>query len=89
MTNADLSRLINSDEVQSKINAPKEGTAKAVLKCNPLKSASAMEKLNPAAATIKKRAAEESKKKTAKKAKKSAAVIARMKSYYKSMVAEE
>merc|ERR1719409_1790077 len=33
MTNADLSRLINSDEVQSKINAPKEGTAKAVLKC--------------------------------------------------------
>ena len=89
MTNADLSRLINSDEVQSKINAPKEGTAKAVLKCNPLKSASAMEKLNPAAATIKKRAAEESKKKTAKKAKKSAAVIALKKSYYKSMVAEE
>merc|ERR1719163_1346745 len=32
MTNSDLSRVINSDEVQSKINAPKEGTAPAVPK---------------------------------------------------------
>ena len=30
MANADLSRLINSDEVQSKVNAPKEGQAPAV-----------------------------------------------------------
>ena len=35
MTNADLSRLINSDEVQTKINAPKAGQAPKVLKVRP------------------------------------------------------
>ena len=34
-TNADLSRLINSDEVQSKINPPKEGQAASSLKVRP------------------------------------------------------
>jgi len=57
MGNSDLSRLINSDEVQSKINAPKQGTPGGVLKRNPLKSAEAMAALNPAAAATKKRAA--------------------------------
>merc|ERR1712070_878779 len=45
MTNSDLSRLINSDEVQSVVNAPKAGTKPAVLKRNPLKSKDAMEEL--------------------------------------------
>jgi large subunit ribosomal protein L4e len=58
MANSDLSRLINSDEVQSKINAPKEGAAPAVLKRNPFKSSDAMAALNPFAEVAKKRAAE-------------------------------
>merc|ERR1719183_877052 len=58
MANADLSRLINSDEVQSVVNAPKEGTAPKARKANPLKSAKAMDVLNPAAATFKKAATE-------------------------------
>ncbi len=47
MTNADLSRLINSDEVQSVVNAPKTGTKKHAMKKNPLKNFTAMKKLNP------------------------------------------
>jgi len=69
MGNSDLSRLINSDEVQSKINAPKEGTAPSVLKRNPMKNAAAMEALNPAAAAAKKRAAAAQKAAEEKKAK--------------------
>ena len=65
------------------------GSAPAVLKCNPLKSTVAMDKLNPAASSIKKRAAEESKKKSAKKVKKTQAMRDLQKKYYKSMVAEE
>lgn len=61
MTNSDLSRLINSDEIQSKVNAPKEGTKPAVLKRNPLKVASVMEGLNPAAAAAKERFAKKQK----------------------------
>merc|ERR1719182_19174 len=64
MTNSDLSRLINSDEVQSKVNAPKEGQAPKVLKRNPLKVASVMEELNPAAPAAKKRAKEQQGKKS-------------------------
>jgi large subunit ribosomal protein L4e len=66
MANADLSRLINSDEVQSVVNAPKEGSKKAVLKRNPLRSKAAMEILNPAAASFKKAATEAKAKKSAK-----------------------
>jgi len=57
MTNSDLSRIINSDEVQSKVLKPKEGTKPAVIRTNPLKNAEALHKLNPAAAGSKKRAA--------------------------------
>lgn len=56
MANADLSRLINSDEVQSVVNAPKSGTAPRVLKRNPLKVPAVMAELNPAAAAAKERA---------------------------------
>ena len=89
MTNSDLSRLINSDEVQSKINAPKEGTAPKALKANPLKNKARMAELNPAAPSMKKRAAEEGAKKSAKKAKAGKDVAAAQVKFYKSMVAEE
>lgn len=95
MANSDLSRLINSDEVQSKVNAPKEGTKPAVLKRNPLKTAEVMDELNPAAPAQRKRAiekqaaAEAAKKAKKAKAPKSDEVKASKKSFYKSMVAEE
>ena len=49
MAMPDLSRVINSDEIQSAINPPKEGKtrAHAPLKRNPLKNKSAMDRLNP------------------------------------------
>merc|ERR1712003_165951 len=50
MTNADISRLINSDEVQSVVNAPKEAT----------------KKLNPYAKTAKALAAKKTKAKKTK-----------------------
>mmetsp|Transcript_22353 Transcript_22353/g.46966 ORF Transcript_22353/g.46966 Transcript_22353/m.46966 type:complete len:378 (+) Transcript_22353:119-1252(+) len=53
MTNADLSRLINSDEVQSVVKAPKTGTKKHAMKKNPLKNFTTMKKLNPYAKTAK------------------------------------
>jgi len=103
MANADLSRLINSDEVQSVVNAPKEGTKPSVLKCNPLKNKKAMAKLNPAADGIRKRnaakqlAAEKAKanlKEAKRKGTGKGKTIAKAqrdakKAYYKSMVAQE
>lgn len=47
MTNADLARIINSDEVQSVVNAPKETKSVKRSKVNPLKHIDEMEKLNP------------------------------------------
>ena len=47
MTNSDLARIINSDEVQSVVNPAKEGQAPKKAKVNPLKNAAAMEALNP------------------------------------------
>jgi len=47
MTQPDLNRLINSDEVQSVVNMPKQPTVKKTLKRNPLKNRDEMEKLNP------------------------------------------
>merc|ERR1711865_1199267 len=47
MTNSDISRIINSDEVQSVVTAAKEGTKRAHLKRNPLKNRAVMAKLNP------------------------------------------
>lgn len=51
MTNSDLNRIINSDEVQSVVRAPKDSHARAPLKKNPLKNLGAMLKLNPYAKT--------------------------------------
>jgi hypothetical protein len=48
MANADVARLINSDEVQSVVRPPKEAAIKSrPLKKNPLKNLGALVKLNP------------------------------------------
>lgn len=48
MTNSDLTRLINSDEIQSVVRKPRApGVKHAPLKKNPLKNLGAMLKLNP------------------------------------------
>jgi large subunit ribosomal protein L4e len=97
MTNSDLSRIINSDEVQSVVEAPKEGTAKAVAKINPLKGTSAaveaMAKLNPAMADLKRKrataqTAAEKAKKSKKSSPKSEEVRKGKKAFYRSMVAD-
>jgi len=50
MVNADLARIINSDEVQSVLNPKKEAPRKYAPKANPLKSIKALEQLDPYAA---------------------------------------
>lgn len=50
MTNADLARLINSDEIQSVVNPAKSTTPTYTVKANPLKSIEALEKLDAFAA---------------------------------------
>ena len=50
MTNADLARLINSDEIQSVLNPAKPQPKLYAPKANPLKSISALEKLDVVAA---------------------------------------
>jgi len=47
MTNSDVTRLINSDEVQSKVRAPIKGIKRAIRKKNPLVNLGALVKLNP------------------------------------------
>jgi large subunit ribosomal protein L4e len=52
LTNSDLTRLINSDEIQSVVNAPKTRQRTHLpLKKNPLKNLGALLKLNPYAKT--------------------------------------
>lgn len=80
MSNADVARLINSDEIQSVVKPAQEASAKAEKKSNPLKNRAAMVKLNPhfevvrkAEIGAKKRPAAESKAScVAKKARKAA-----------------
>jgi len=50
MTNADLARIINSDEIQSVLNPAKAGQATYAPKANPLKNIDALEKLDAYAA---------------------------------------
>lgn len=74
MANADLARIINSDEIQSKVRAAKQGFAKPSQKRNPLKNLGAMLKLNPYVGQVKRaeaaaqKAAEANKKRLAPKA---------------------
>ncbi|CAA0836463.1 60S ribosomal protein L4-1 [Striga hermonthica] len=56
MVNADLARIINSDEVQSVVKPIKKETKRAPLKKNPLKNLNVMLKLNPYAKAAKRMA---------------------------------
>lgn len=51
MANADLPRIINSDEIQSIVRPPKDGGKRRVMKKNPLRNFGVMLKLNPYART--------------------------------------
>jgi len=52
MTNSDLGRIINSDEVQSKVKPANKVLRRALLKKNPLKNLGAKVKLNPYALAL-------------------------------------
>ncbi|KAI3474690.1 hypothetical protein Pfo_029875, partial [Paulownia fortunei] len=56
MVNADLARIINSDEVQSVVKPIKKEVKRAPLKKNPLKNLNVMLKLNPYAKAAKRMA---------------------------------
>lgn len=56
MVNADLSRIINSDEVQSVVKPVKKEIKRKSLKKNPLKNLNVMLKLNPYAKTARRMA---------------------------------
>merc|ERR1711871_1527594 len=91
MTNSDLPRIINSDEVQAKV-VPAKKSATAIstkrIKKNPLKSLGTMIKLNPYAKKLKyegRRAAATKSSKT--KAKRTAAQKAQSKEFFKAMSA--
>lgn len=73
MTNADLARIINSDEIQSILNAPKEAQKVYAPKANPLRSIEALEKLDPYAAEKRRAAAQSS----ADREKNKAAILAK------------
>jgi len=55
LTNADLTRIINSDEVQSKLKDKVAQQMQHTRKKNPLKNLGALIKLNPYAKTLKRR----------------------------------
>jgi large subunit ribosomal protein L4e len=57
MTNADLARIINSDEIQSVLNPAKTELKKYARKANPLRNREALEKLDPYEAEVKRASA--------------------------------
>jgi hypothetical protein len=65
MANADVARLVNSDEVQSVVRAPRSAPPRRGLRKNPLKNLGAMLKLNPYAKVAKRHALAASTKKAA------------------------
>ena len=56
MTMSDLSRIINSDEVQSVVRPVKPRSRRATIKKNPLKNSAIMSRLNPYARVTKRSA---------------------------------
>jgi len=85
MSNPDISRIINSDEVQSVLRPARGQPQKIPMKKNPLKNKKVMLALNPAAVIAKQEPAGGKK----KKGKKDAKVKAVGKSFYKQMVAKD
>lgn len=81
MENADISRLINSSEIQSIVKPKIEGPARFGRKKNPLKNSGVMENLNPGIKDVKKERAEAHKSK-GKKAKKDKTLRTASKKYY-------
>jgi large subunit ribosomal protein L4e len=69
MLNADVARLINSDEIQSVVQPAKTASRRALHKKNPLVNLNALLKLNPYAQTAKRNAVLFAKAKAAAKAK--------------------
>merc|ERR1711934_76503 len=90
MTNSDLPRIINSDEVQAKVK-PAKTSVTAIstkrIKKNPLKNLGTMIKLNPYAKLQKYNGKRAAAKKTAKKAPRTAAQKAQSKQFFASMSA--
>lgn len=68
MTNADVARIINSDEVQSVVNPAKPGQKDYLKKANPLRNIDALEKLDAYAAAKRRSEAKASEARAAKKA---------------------
>lgn len=68
MTNADLARIINSDEVQSVVRAAKPQNAKRAPKANPLRNVEALEKLDVYAAEARRAVARQAEAATKNKA---------------------
>lgn len=79
MTNTDLARIINSDEVQSVVRAPKALSAVIPKKRNPIRVSAARVALNPHHAVVQKR--EQEKKTVAQKKKQYAEKKARSKKF--------
>eukprot|EP00980_Cylindrotheca_fusiformis_P028618 scaffold22620_cov131-Cylindrotheca_fusiformis.AAC.13 len=67
MSNADLARLINSDEIQSIVNPAKTAVAPYTAKANPLRSIEALERLDPFAANKRRMAQQAAKDRAANK----------------------
>jgi len=97
MSNSDLNRVINSDEIQSVVKPPnKTANARAPLKKNPLKNLGALLKLNPYAKTARRvqiladaaRLDAKAKKIAAKREQPSAAAKAAGKKFYQSMIVD-
>ncbi|KAI5674153.1 hypothetical protein M9H77_14517 [Catharanthus roseus] len=100
MVNADLARIINSDEVQSVVRPIKKEVKRAPMKKNPLKNLNVLLKLNPYAKTARRMAllaeAQRVKSKQEKLAKKrtpipkeeASAIKAAGKSWYKTMISD-
>merc|ERR1711939_919920 len=88
MTNSDLPRIINSDEVQARVVPAKVQQKFRRIKKNPLKNLGTMVKLNPYAIVQKRQGRTMSKTKSAtKKVAKTPAQKAATKAFYESMVA--
>ncbi|KAK4772860.1 hypothetical protein SAY87_027879 [Trapa incisa] len=100
MVNADLARIINSDEVQSVVRPIKTEVKRATLKKNPLKNLNTMLRLNPYAKTARRMAllAEEQrvnakkekldKKRKAVSKEEAVAIKAAGKAWYKTMISD-